>query len=81
MTNADDLPRFSGDLTDEYALALLIDPNGPEVYAAARAALARPATYVAPRGLVRPAPVANGPRFLGMTADGLAHYSGRVAGI
>jgi len=82
MTNADDFPTFSGDLTEEYALALLIDPNGPQVYAAARAALARPVTYAAPRQSTRPAasPV-GGLRFTGMTHDGLACYSGPVVGI
>jgi len=82
MTNAGDFPTFSGDLTDEYALALLIDPNGPQVYAAARAALARPMAYTAPRQLGRPAvaPV-GGLRFTGMTHDGLACYSGPVVGM
>lgn len=88
MTNADSFPTFptfptfSGDLTDEYALALLVDPNGPQVYAAARAALARPMTYTAPRQLDRFAPAPSGGlRFTGMTADGLACYSGPVVGI
>lgn len=89
MTNPNGFPTFSGDLTDEYALALLIDPNGPEVYAAARAALARPMAYTAPRQLGRPAVVPARDRskdvgdlvFTGMTADGLACYSGPVVGM
>ncbi len=89
MTKTHEFPTFSGGLSDEYALALLVDPNGPQAYAAARAALARPMAYTAPRQLGRPAVVPVRDRskdmgdlvFTGMTADGLACYSGPVVGI